>query len=257
MSNVYLASFASNTMHDALIRITNQAKEFELFDTIFAYTEADLMKDTEFWNKHSDFILSNPRGYGYWIWKPYLIKKTLEQINDGDILLYLDVGCELNIKGSKKLLEYIEDVKNKKFMGTSAVSTEIRYTKMDLLKFFNVENNKNLLRKKHMQSGCLLMTKCKEVIHVIDTWNDICFNNYHLIDDTPSIETNNIRFKDHRHDQSVLNMIVKTNNMTNYDLDPTEWGFTAECFKNNPSAMEYPIWYCRNKTGVSFIPHLL
>ena len=60
----------------------------------------------EFWNNHSEFILANKRGYGYWLWKPYLIMKTLEQMNDNDILVYADCGCEIesNKKNNGKLI---------------------------------------------------------------------------------------------------------------------------------------------------------
>jgi hypothetical protein len=60
-----------------LERIYNQAKHFSLFDEIVCYDENDLKKDAVFWNKHHNFIENNPRGYGYWIWKPYLIQKKL------------------------------------------------------------------------------------------------------------------------------------------------------------------------------------
>ncbi len=33
----------------------------------------------KFWKKHGTFIESNPRGYGYWLWKPFIIKETLQQ----------------------------------------------------------------------------------------------------------------------------------------------------------------------------------
>ena len=60
---------------DAATRLANQVKELKLFDEIIVYTGYNLKEDTEFWNKHSEFILNNRRGFGYWIWKPYIIKK--------------------------------------------------------------------------------------------------------------------------------------------------------------------------------------
>ena len=34
-------------------------------------------------------------GFAYWSWKPYIIMKTLEKMNDNDILIYMDGGCTL------------------------------------------------------------------------------------------------------------------------------------------------------------------
>ena len=56
-----------------------------------------MYNDKEFWKKNGDFIEKNKRGYGYWLWKSYIIKKTMDMMKDGDILLYLDSGCEINI----------------------------------------------------------------------------------------------------------------------------------------------------------------
>jgi len=68
-------------------RLISQAKASELFDNCIIYTDAYLKTDTAFWSQHSKFIEANHRGYGYWIWKSYLIKKTMERMADGDILV--------------------------------------------------------------------------------------------------------------------------------------------------------------------------
>ena len=38
----------------------------------------------------------NQRGAGYWIWKPYIIWKTLQDVEDGDIVCYIDSACLIN-----------------------------------------------------------------------------------------------------------------------------------------------------------------
>ena len=60
-----------------------------------------LKKDSEFWVKHGNFIENNKRGYGYWLWKSYIVKKQLELMKEGDILLYADSGCVMNMNGKK------------------------------------------------------------------------------------------------------------------------------------------------------------
>lgn len=41
--------------------------------------------------KYSD-ILAIKRGFGLWLWKPYLIKKTALEANENDIIFYCDSG---------------------------------------------------------------------------------------------------------------------------------------------------------------------
>jgi hypothetical protein len=60
---------------DATNRLTDQAKQLEIFDEIKNYNSNSLKNEPEFWDKHKDFCEKNKRGYGYWLWKPYLIKK--------------------------------------------------------------------------------------------------------------------------------------------------------------------------------------
>ena len=50
----------------------------------------DLEKQ-EFFAKYRDFA-PNQRGYGFWLWKPFIIFETLKKLNDGDICLYCDAG---------------------------------------------------------------------------------------------------------------------------------------------------------------------
>ena len=198
--------------HQAVNRICKQAHEFNIFDQIFAYTEKDLIEDNEFWNKHADFINNNKIGYGYWLWKPYLIFKTLEKMEDGDILLYADSGCELNINGKDKMNNFIELVKRKKIIGTTGGSSDYNYTKMDLIKFLNMEDNIELLKISHIQATVLMLIKTRDIINLLHEWYQIGSNNYHLIYDEPSIEKNFESFIEHRHDQSILSLLVKKYN---------------------------------------------
>jgi hypothetical protein len=76
-------------------RICYEATNLDFFDEIVGFTDIDLKNDTTFWAKHGEFIENNKRGYGYWLWKPFLIKKALEGINDNDILLLVKHSSSL------------------------------------------------------------------------------------------------------------------------------------------------------------------
>ena len=47
------------------------------------------------------------RGYGYWFWKPIFLLKILNQLNKGDIVHYVDIGCHIQKKNSR-FKDYIE-----------------------------------------------------------------------------------------------------------------------------------------------------
>ena len=41
-------------------------------------------------------MLEEPRGGGYWVWKPLIVREALCGLEDGDVLLYCDAGCTLH-----------------------------------------------------------------------------------------------------------------------------------------------------------------
>lgn len=253
--SIYFLSFGggSDDYNKALERIIKQAEEFNIFNKIIGLTEKDLIEDTEFWNKHGNFITNNSRGYGYYIWKPYIINKTLKKMNENDILLYLDSGCELNINGKNKLLDFFNIVKSKKLIGTIASSTDYNFTKMDLIKYMQMENLLSLLQMPHIQAGIMILLKCNETSNLINEWYNIATSNYHFINDDRSVEKNFDGFIEHRHDQSIFNLLVKTYGLLNFDIGETCWGCGIEAANNYRDAIDYPIWSCRNRTGKSIV----
>jgi hypothetical protein len=133
------------------------------------------------------------------------------------------------------------------------LTLDYNYTKKDLVKFFNMENDIELL-KKHMQTCCLLMLKCDIIVNLYNECYEIGSNNYHFINDDQSIEKNFHKFKAHRHDQSIFNLLVKKHNLINYDINPTDWGYGKSAKeKYLTRGKKFPIWTCRFRSGKSII----
>lgn len=40
-------------------------------------------------------VLAMPRGGGYWIWKPLVVREVLSSLRENEVLLYADAGCSL------------------------------------------------------------------------------------------------------------------------------------------------------------------
>ena len=79
---IYAMTFGGGgkNYYDAVNRLNNELKVVNIFDNIILKYDTDLKNDIEFWNKHGNFIENNKRGYGYWLWKPYLILKMFNNI---------------------------------------------------------------------------------------------------------------------------------------------------------------------------------
>ena len=59
-------------------------------DKVREYSPKDI--DPDFYEKNK-FIFEQPRGAGYWLWKPYVIKDALSNVGFGDYVLYADSGA--------------------------------------------------------------------------------------------------------------------------------------------------------------------
>lgn len=197
--------------YDAGKRIITQAKNINLFNDIILYTDLFLKNDQVFWNNHSKFIENNKKGYGYWLWKPYIIKKTIEKMNNGDILLYLDVGCEIDIQEKDFLIECFELVKKDYIIGTLGVGFVKERCKMDLILKLNMNDNKYLDSRQH-QAGANMYLVCDKTRQLVDEWYELSCS-YNLIDDSESINKNVDSFIDHRHDQSIFSLLTKKYNL--------------------------------------------
>ena len=215
---------------DAGKRLIKQAKSTGYFDKIILYTDTDLKNDNYFWSQHSEFISRNKRGYGYWIWKSYIIKKTMETMNDGDILMYLDCGCELGLRSKLFIPVYFNFIQKDKIIGTTTQS-EKEWNKMDLLLYFDMQD-RDIINSSQHQAAALLFNVCEKTKNIVDLWYKTGCN-YHMIDDSPSIEPNLDCFKEHRHDQSIFSLITK------------KYGIYSK------KSLERCVYISRNKSGTS------
>jgi hypothetical protein len=161
------------------------------------------LKKQDFWVKHGNFIENNKRGYGYWLWKPYLIKSELDKMKENDILIYCDSGCQVNEQGKRRLHEYV-DMLNTCDYGVLSFQLEFLeplYTKSKVFETLEFDNRTVL----QCMATVIILKKNVHSTNIIDEWYTNC-ENYSLINDDHDKEDD--RFIVHRHDQSILSVIV-------------------------------------------------
>lgn len=240
--NTIFITFADRNLAPTLNAIKKEAKESMFFDIIRVYDDHTF--DKQYWKTYESFYKGNPRGFGYWIWKPYIIKRELDRISEGDILVYLDAGCIINSRGKDQYFQYIESLSNINpiicFEHTNCFAKQ--YNKMDLLDYMELSGNLDFLESRQLMAGILLIKKTEKTKALIDSWYEIMHGNPHLIDDSPSVNPELDCFKEHRHDQSVFSALCYKygiNGLPQYEVYPKggDW-----------SQMEkYPFWAARRK----------
>ena len=241
---IYALTFGGgrHNYHDAVNRINNELKAINIFDDIILKYDTDLKNDIEFWVKHGRFIKYNTRGYGYWLWKSYLILQMFNRMNDNDILIYLDGGCEVanNHDSYNRIKLLIEKCNNYNILYTLTGHDEKSYTKNDLFEY--MKNNYDLiideeLKNSMMKQATVIIIKKNDLTNsFINDWYNISCN-YNLIDDSCSNTINDVKFCEHRHDQSIFSILIKTNKYKNH-MD-----------SDNNSLDPYPILLSRKRCG--------
>lgn len=236
----YFCTFADSRMGKSLKRVKSQVKESGYFDEIYINNEEDL--DNDFKELFKDKLVKGSRGYGYWAWKPQIVLQTLKNMEEGNLLLYMDAGCHFNKNGLERLNYYFKRVKsskngllvfqeatesdNKNLIVNYSIKEKI-YTKSDLFNYFGVRDDKNFYDTGQIAATAFFIKKCKESEKIIKSWLMIFENNFSLADNTESVSPNFDGFIEHRHDQSIFSIICKktiTDSVSAAELWQEDWG---------------------------------
>ncbi|MCX2807826.1 hypothetical protein OQH60_05625 [Campylobacter sp. MIT 21-1685] len=235
---IYLVSFADQRLGISALRFQQQAQAMEIFDDIFIYTESSLplsfkekFKDKLYVKKDSGQVfhynagkssglndLVPSRGFGYWCWKPQVILMVLEQILDGDLLLYLDIGFEFNTEKKDELQAMFEKVNTNEFMGVLHNITHRKYQKGDTLAYYGLLDDEEFLNSKQVAGGMIFMKKSLKTQKIITEWLEIFTHHYNFVDDSPSCLPNK-DFEKNLHDQSILGILAYKYKIANFGVE--------------------------------------
>jgi hypothetical protein len=103
-TRTHFITFANENYKRAKHRLLYEARCTGWFHSVTGYGPSDLKWP---FRQHFEAILKQKRGGGYWIWKLPIFEQSLERMDDGDFLVYLDSGCEINAQGYKRFQEYL------------------------------------------------------------------------------------------------------------------------------------------------------
>ena len=209
---LYFLVYNDGTHDSYLNKLLHSVKTYGAEFKIIIFDKKSI--DKEFLTKHDD-ILKCHRGGGYWLWKSYIINETLKTINDGDIVFYLDSTyyfidnftdfCFDSLKTSDFVVW-----KNKPNESTYYMKN---WCKMDVITKFNMFDTVFTNNAEDCWGGALLIKKTGKTVEYIKEWLDICCD-YENISDYPSKLPNSSLFQEHRHDQSLLSIIIHKYNIS-------------------------------------------
>jgi hypothetical protein len=177
---IYFFSYGDDNYKTSKERLRQEAINFGLFNQVDMYGTEDLTK--EFIEKTSPYILMT-RGAGYWLWKSYLLKKTFEKMNDGDICVYVDAGCTISPYGRETFQEYVRLLNNSdsgiiRFVYKN--TPEEMFTTEKVFEYFGKQNDKEFRNTDILMNGIFLMKKCQNSSKYVEDYYKINVDSLNL-----------------------------------------------------------------------------
>ena len=175
-------------------------------DKVWEYSPASI--DREFYEKNK-FILDQPRGAGYWLWKPYIILDALNKVDDGDVVFYLDSGIFFIDKISYLTNTMDTEKINIMIFGGDTRFLEKSWTKRDAFILMDCDEEK-YINSGQCGSGYVLFRKCTESVEFVGEWLKY-IQDPRIVTDMPNQlgKENYESFRENRHDQTILGLLAK------------------------------------------------
>ena len=240
---IHFITYGNEVFEKAKQRLTKEARNFYNFKSVRGYGPEDL--DDKFKEKYKD-VLSQERGGGYWIWRYHLIEKLLNNIQENEIIIYLDAGCHFNPKGMERFEEYITLLKESKYgMLSFQMNDQIEkfWTVKEIFDYFKIDREGEIGNSGQYLGGVLFIKKCKHSMEWIKRILTILEEDRNLFTDYYNNKNQKKYFKDNRHEQSVSSVLRK---IMGSEVIPKDETWHPQPFGCQQS-LKYPIWAMRSK----------
>jgi hypothetical protein len=221
-------------------RVVREAKSTNLFEESMCFNEEWLFnEDRDIYNLIAKYRSEGAfRGFGYWLWKPAILKWTRDKYPNSNIL-YVDAGTHIDTSPSKiSMLGNILEQYVDNGLAWQLHHKEYLWTKQELIE--RMKPSISMILSGQIQSGFLYLPISKSSVELVNTWRQLALerNGFFFSDELDNDRNQNLI--EHRHDQSVLSLLWK---FLEFDVLPDE------TYPENLG--KFPIVATRNNTGLS------
>jgi hypothetical protein len=233
-----LVNLSNKLFENSRLRLNESARKWGISE-IRSYDFEDI-RSTPFYNSNRE-ILDQSAGLGYWLWKPYIIRATLETLSEGDVLVYCDSGIEI-IRPPDPLLSICREQQPVVLFGNGNHLNSM-WTKRDCFVLMDCDSEL-YWRALQCDAGCCLFRKTDVALQFVEEWERYACDKRILTDISNTCGKPNLPdFVAHRHDQSILSLLVQRYKMPLFRM-PTQFGnhykmqaFRVEDEFNRPNQM--------------------
>lgn len=194
---VYLVSYADGSevffqnQHALAQSTLNRGIDF-----IFNYRRSHI--DENFYKKYQA-ILDQKMGAGYWLWKPYVILKTMQNAPEGSIIVYADTGAIF----TNSLVPILENLQQydgvfyryaREMYGTLKTTIDAQVAQE-----LGVSTHPDFNTIRQLWAGLIVFRNCENSRNFVRTWLELCTNQNYV---------KGYGKGRHFHDQSLLSIAL-------------------------------------------------
>jgi hypothetical protein len=211
MAQVHFVTFGDGSpqIRGAAARLQREALQTGIFNSANVYNLRRLRDDYPiFWREHGNFLLSAKRGLGYFLWKPFIVSAKLNEIAEGDFLVYADAGCEFMPDTRRELLDWLptEPEYDLSAVPLDPQHTNARWTNGCCLA--HLENSSEFLQRPILAATFMFLKNTSRSRHLAAKWLEwSVYDDYCCLVDRPG-DVERPEFEEHRHDQSIFSLLA-------------------------------------------------
>jgi hypothetical protein len=218
MNNQVIAfTYSTPDFSDSSARNKETALQIGKVAKFFEFGPEDIEPD--FYHKNEK-ILSQNRGAGLWLWKPYFFYRMLNQMQENEILLYTDAASYF-VKNISGLIRYFETI-GQDIMGFDLPLQSDQWTKEETFSLMNATKSERLANQ--ISASFILIKKNKDTLDFAKEWLEHCCNIELMSEVTfyPQV-ANSKNYISHRYDQSIFSILYIKHGFKSY-RDPSQYG---------------------------------
>lgn len=204
------------------------AYRYGKLDKVIEFGPRDI--DQEFKKNNSQWFVEGQAQIGrYGLWRPHIVKKTFDALQEGDYLFYSDSGCYLT-----KSIELLINVLNKskqEVMVFDLPYIEKEWTKRDVFLYFACDTSA-IADGNQRLSTFFLLKKGDQSAEFVERYYQATLDMPALFTDEPNQlgKENYEEFIQNRHNQSVLSVLTKAMGIRSY-RDPSQFGLNPYLYR--------------------------
>lgn len=242
---VYLISYADG--NEVFFQNQNALAQSSLnrgIDFILNYRRSHI--DANFYEKHKD-ILDEKGGAGCWLWKPYLILKTMQETPEGSIIIYADSGA-IFTDSLVPILKFLQENDgvfyryNRDMYGTIKTTIDAQVAHE-----LGVDTHPDFDKSRQLWAGLILFRNNSVARQFVKAWLNLCENPKYLKGYGKSR---------HSHDQSLLTITLLKHPKRMIALPEDDFQTMVKWQHRHPHESRYSLMPYQ-QSSMSYIEHKL